>query len=54
MKKNWEYTIECDTCGEVSKVLPSDDPNEDYYCLFCVTELKRRIDSGEINIDNEN
>ena len=52
MKKNWEYKRECPTCGTE---VPVESLDQEYldnsHCTVCVLELKRKIDSGEINMD---
>ena len=51
MEKNWEYTMECPTCGTE---VPVESLDQEYlystYCTVCVLELKRKIDSGEIDM----
>jgi DNA-directed RNA polymerase subunit RPC12/RpoP len=50
MKKNWEYKIKCGTCGTT---IPVESLEQEYldntYCPTCILELKRKLDSGEIN-----
>ena len=50
MEKNWEYKIKCETCGTI---IPVESLEQEYldntYCTVCVLELKRKLDSGEIN-----
>ena len=52
MKKNWEYKMKCPTCGTE---VPVESLDQEYlngiYCTVCVLELKRKIDSGEIDMD---
>tara|TARA_Y100000310_G_C20614302_1_gene779777 strand:+ start:154 stop:351 length:198 start_codon:yes stop_codon:yes gene_type:complete len=52
MKKNWEYKIKCLTCGTEFAVgsLEQEYLNS-IYCTVCVLETKRKIDSGEIDMD---
>ena len=50
MKKNWEYKWECPTCG-AEDVVGSLDELDNTFCTVCVLEVKRKIDSGEINMD---
>ena len=50
MNKNWQYNWECPTCGAKDVVKNLNDL-DDTYCTACVLELKRKIDSGEININ---
>jgi rRNA maturation endonuclease Nob1 len=54
IKKKWEYKWKCPTCGTE---IPIEGLNREYlnntYCTVCVLELKRKIDSGEINSMDE-